>query len=107
MPTDRVIAPPMPGEILRQRLKAENVVIRQDDLADALKVTRLTVNQILNGKSAITPEMALRLEAVLGTSPRMWLKLQAEYDLFAARQKLGDKLSQMPRLATLDDGPPA
>lgn len=107
MPADRVTAPPMPGEILRRRLKAETVGIRQDDLAEALKVTRLTVNQILNGKSAITPDMALRLEAVLGTSPRMWLKLQAEYDLYAARRKLGEKLDQMPRLASLKDGPPA
>jgi len=107
MPANRAIAPPMPGEILRRRLKAESVAIRQDELADALKVTRLTVNHILNGKSAITPDMALRLEAVLGTSPRMWLKLQAEYDLFVARRKLGDKLSEMPRLVNLDDGPPA
>lgn len=106
MPADRAILPPMPGEVLRRRLKAETVGIRQDDLADALKVTRLTVNQILNGKSAITPDMALRLEAVLGTSPHMWLKLQAEHDLFTARRKLGDKLDQMPRLASLNDGPP-
>jgi len=104
---DRVIPPPMPGEILRRRLKAETVGIRQEDLADALDVTRLTVNQILNGKSAITPDMALRLEVVLGTSPLMWLKLQAEHDLFAARQKLGDRLGRMQRLASLNDGPPA
>lgn len=97
----------MPGEILRRRLKAETVGIRQEDLADALDVTRLTVNQILNGKSAITPDMALRLEVVLGTSPLMWLKLQAEHDLFAARQKLGDRLGRMQRLASLNDGPPA
>lgn len=107
MSADRVIPPPMPGEILRRRLKAETVGIRQEDLADALDVTRLTVNQILNGKSAITPDMALRLEVVLGTSPLMWLKLQAEHDLFAARQKLGDRLGRMQRLASLNDGPPA
>lgn len=107
MSVDRHVAPPAPGTILRERLEAARIGIKQDQLADALDVTRLTVNQILNGKSAITPEMALRLEAVLGTSPKMWLKLQAEYDLFAAREKLGSKLSQMPRLANLADGPPA
>lgn len=105
--SDRTVAPPVPGSVLRQRLKAERVGIRQDQLADALKVTRLTVNQILNGRRAITPEMALRLEAVLGTSPRMWLKLQADHDLFVARQRLDGELAQMPRLVSLGDGPPA
>jgi len=107
MSVDRNVTPPVPGKILRQRLKAEKLGIKQDELAAALRVTRLTVNQLLNGRRAITPEMALRLEAVLGTSSRMWLKLQAEHDLFAARQKLGSELDQMTRLVSLGDGPPA
>jgi len=105
MSADRVLPPPHPGKELRKRLEGQ-LDIAQDKLADALDVSRFSVNQVLNGRRAITPDMALRLQAVLGTSPQLWLKLQAEYDLFEAQTKLADVLGRLPRLVELADGLP-
>jgi addiction module HigA family antidote len=72
--------------------------ITQQELANALSVSRFTVNQILNGRRAITPEMALRLGKVLDTSPDLWLRLQAQFDLFCARQRMAAELEALPEL---------
>jgi len=69
--------------------------ITQDQLARALGVSRLTVNEIANDRRTITPEMALRLEAVTRVSAAMWLNLQRSVDLHRAKTSLGDVL---PRL---------
>ena len=45
------------------------------------------VNEIINGKRGITPDFALDLERVLGTTAEMWVRLQAEFDLAAVRKK--------------------
>jgi len=99
-------APPNPGEILRKRALAE-LDLTQERLAEALGVSRHTTNQLINGRRGVTPDMALRLGRVLGTSPEMWLALQTRVDLHEARRKLGDKLSQLPQLReprSFDDG---
>lgn len=105
MKFERISMPPHPGKILRTRLEKQ-FEIAQDKLAEALGVSRFSVNQVLNGRRAISPEMALRIEAVTGTSPEMWLQLQARYDLFEAQQKIGAALAALPRLIDLPDGPP-
>src|SRR4051812_12618167 len=93
----RDFPPPAPGSILRRRV-LEGMNITQQALADALGVSRFTVNQVLNGRRGITPEMALRLGQVLDTSPELWLRLQAQFDLFCARQRLEEELKSMPQL---------
>lgn len=89
--------PPSPGDVLRQRV-LDDMDIKQDKLAEALGVSRFTVNQVLNGRRGVSPEMALRLEHVLGTSADFWLKLQAQVDLFDARRKVGPEIAKLPRL---------
>lgn len=90
-------SPPSPGDVLRKRV-LRDMDIKQDRLAEALGVSRFTVNQVLNGRRGVSPEMALRLAHVLGTSADMWLRLQAEVDLFEARRKLGEEIDALPRL---------
>jgi addiction module HigA family antidote len=58
----------------------------QQDAADALKTSRLTVNQLLNDRRGMTPDMALRLEKVFGVSAEKWMELQARQDLDDARR---------------------
>lgn len=94
---ERTFPPPSPGEILRKRLFRE-MGITQDALASALGVSRFTINQVLNGRRGVSPEMAVRLSHVLGTSPEFWLNLQTKVDLFHAHRKLRDELASMPRL---------
>jgi addiction module HigA family antidote len=72
--------------------------ISQDALAKAMDVSRLTVNELINGKRTVTAEMALRLARVLRTSPDLWLDLQRAVDLFKAEQALAPKLEKMPVL---------
>ena len=55
-------------------------------IAKQLNVSASTLNRILKGQSAITPEMSLRLSRTLGRSPESWLALQANYDLWQAKQ---------------------
>ena len=93
----REFPPPTPGEVLRTRVLG-GMNIKQDALAQALGVSRFTVNQVLNGRRGVSPEMALRLASVLDTSAEMWLKLQAQVDLYEARRRLADELSRLPRL---------
>ena len=85
------IAPPTPGAVLRKFLIGENK-ISQELLADALRVSRVTVNQLINGRQAVTAEMALRLARALSTTPELWLTLQRDVDLEIARQQLAGEL---------------
>lgn len=72
-----------PGELLREEiLKANNLSVTE--AAAMLGITRPTLSNIINEKSAISPLMALRISKVFGGSPNLWIKMQASYDLRAA-----------------------
>ncbi len=94
-----LFAPPSPGQVLRDHILGGER-ITQDALADAMGVSRLTVNQLINDKRTITAEMALRLARVLRTTPDFWLDLQRQVDLFEARKALAAELEKMPVLRT-------
>jgi addiction module HigA family antidote len=74
--------PAHPGEVLREYLGDLSVT----EAADRLKITRVSLSRILNGKNGISADMALRLEAALGTSAEMWTSMQANFDLWEARK---------------------
>jgi addiction module HigA family antidote len=84
--------PTTPGEVLRQRILAEGG-ITQDQLAEAMRVSRYSVNQLVNNRRAVTAEMALRLSRATSTSPDLWLNLQRDVDLYEARVRLGKSLA--------------
>jgi antitoxin HigA-1 len=90
------IAPVHPGEILREDVFPA-LKITKPALAGALGVSRQTLHEIMSCKRAVTPEMALRLEASVGSSAEMWLSLQAEYDLHHSREVVD--LSKVTKLA--------
>ncbi len=62
--------------------------VSANKIADALGVARSTFNRLLNEKSDLSPEMAVRLSAVLGSSAESWLRIQENYDLWKAREKI-------------------
>jgi addiction module HigA family antidote len=76
-----------PGELLRRRLHALTG-LTVTDCAKRLGVTRVALSRVLNGKAAISPDMAVRLAAALGGSDEAWLHLQADFDLHRARRAL-------------------
>lgn len=77
--------PPHPGEIIKE-ICVEPLGLTVTRAAEALGVTRKTLSMLLNGKSGISPEMALRLSKVFGRTPEGWLRLQLQYDLWKAKQ---------------------
>ena len=79
--------PPHPGEI-RKEFCVEPRNINVTEAARALGVTRKTFSALLNGRSGISPEMALRLSKVFGRTPDGWLRLQLQYDLWKTRQSI-------------------
>jgi antitoxin HigA-1 len=81
--------PSIPGEILREEFLT-HYEITQDELAKAMGVSRFRVNEIINGKRAITSETAILLSKALGTSAKFWMNLQTAVDLFDAEKKLAD-----------------
>ena len=87
-----------PGEILLEEF-LNPMNISQNRLARAMDVPRRRINEIVNGKRAITADTALRLARSLGTSEQFWMGLQADFDLEEARKSASDKLRKIENLA--------
>jgi addiction module HigA family antidote len=64
-------------------------------LADAVGVSRQTINELLRGRRAITPETALRLARLFGNSPEFWLNAQRAVDLWDAAQTIEKDLKRI------------
>ena len=75
--------PTHPGEILREDLLPA-LRLSVAEAARQLRVTRQTLHRILSGRSAVTPEMALRLGRFCGNGPDLWLRMQRAHDLWRA-----------------------
>lgn len=87
--------PPHPGEIIRE-LCLEPLGLSVTEAAEGLGVSRKTLSAILNGRSGISPEMALRLSMAFNTSPESWLNQQTQYDLWVAKKEAkGIKVKQL------------
>jgi antitoxin HigA-1 len=69
-----------PGRIVRQDC-IEPLGLTITAAAKALGVTRQALNNLVNGKAGVSPEMAVRLSKAFGSSPEVWLRLQANFDL--------------------------
>lgn len=81
--------PPHPGEILKE-LCLEPLGITITEASRAIGVSRKTLSEVVNGRSGISPEMALRLALAFDTTPESWLIQQMNYDLWMLRQKKQD-----------------
>ena len=78
--------PPHPGEVVRE-LCVDPLGLSVTEAAAGLGVSRNALSELLNGRSGISAEMALRLAAAFGGSAESWLIQQAQYDLARARAK--------------------
>lgn len=76
--------PPHPGYILKEDILPE-LGISITEAANQLGVSRVALSRVINGKAAISAEMAIRFEAWLsGPTAETWVRMQAEYDLWQA-----------------------
>ncbi|NLT50580.1 MAG: HigA family addiction module antidote protein [Ignavibacteria bacterium] len=78
--------PAHPGEILRSEF-LEEMGITQVELAKAVNTTFRTINEIINKRRNLSPEMALKLSKYFGTSVELWLNLQNQYDIYILLKK--------------------
>lgn len=92
------LAPIPPGEILIEEFMRPNG-ISQNRLAHDIDINPARVNDIVHGRSAITAAVALRLAKYFGTTPELWMNLQASYELRRARA--GDWPKIEPRVRVL------
>jgi len=86
-----------PGEILREEF-IPDYDITVTGLANALGVSRQTVNELLCERRAVSPEMALRLSRLFGNTPEFWLNLQRSVDLWDAETTLKREMRRIKRL---------
>jgi antitoxin HigA-1 len=93
----RMHNPPHPGEVLRDGVFTDTG-ISVTDFAQRLGVTRVALSRVLNGKAAISAEMAVRLAAALGGSATTWLHLQANHDIWRAERRLKREIAKIQRL---------
>ncbi len=77
--------PPHPGRSIRSAC-LEPLGLSITEGASVLGVTRQALNNVVNGKSGISPNMAIRLAKAFGSTPETWLRMQLAYDLAAARK---------------------
>ena len=77
--------PPHPGGVIEDALDCLKLSVAQG--AKALGVSRSQLHRVIKGESAISPEMAVRLEKVIGSTVGTWLRVQAAYDEAQMRKK--------------------
>ena len=79
--------PTSPGEILREEFLSP-LGLTQRELADHLGCDVKVINRIVNGRSSVSAEMAIKLGAAFATSPEFWLNAQKAVDLYRAERRL-------------------
>lgn len=90
--------PPHPGRYIAESM--EELEIGTRELARALDVAPSTVTRLVAGNAVVTPEMAIRLAAVIGSTPEMWLRLQDAWSLAKAEQEVD--VNRLTRLYKTD-----
>ena len=83
--------PTYPGLIIRDDVLPE-LQLSVNEAAEQLGVSRVTLSRVINGRSAITAEMALRVGKWVGNGPEIWLRVQGQYDLWQAEKRVSQKL---------------
>jgi len=92
--------PPHPGEIIKEDvLESENLSVTE--AARQLGISRVTLSRLLNGKTGVSVDMALRLSQWLGTTPELWLRMQDARDLWQARKTKRPKVQPLQSRETV------
>ena len=89
-------SPCHPGLLIRDDVLPE-LQLSVNEAAEQLGVSRFTLSRVINGRSAITAEMALRVGKWVGNGPEIWLRMQGQYDLCQAKKKGEPKVKKAKR----------
>jgi len=86
--------PPHPGQVIRD-ICLQPLGVSVTAASKALGVSRKALSELLNGKSGISPEMAIRLSIAFNTTAESWLNQQMQYDLWQARKHKKPKVARL------------
>ena len=89
--------PTHPGEMLLEDFLPD-FQLTVAGLAEAVGVSRQSINELLRGRRAVSPEMALRLARLFGNTPEFWLNVQRAVDLWDAGQSIGSTVAKIKPL---------
>ena len=93
----RMHNPPHPGEILQDTVLRADGGITVTELARCLGVSRVALSRVVNGRAAVSAELAIRLAAAMGGSAESWLQLQAAHDLWHAQRRARPPIRRLPK----------
>ena len=93
----RQVRPTHPGMMLREDFLPE-YGLTVSGFANAIRVSRQTVNELLQERRTVTPEMALRLSRLFGNSPEFWLNAQRAVDLWEAARNMKGQIDRISPL---------
>jgi antitoxin HigA-1 len=91
----RMHNPPHPGEVLADTVLRKGGGLSVSEFARALGMSRVAVSRVLNGRAAVSAELAIRLAAALGGSAESWLNMQVAYDLWHAEKRRRPKIERL------------
>jgi len=96
LPVNRPIArtPTHPGELMREILD-EHIQLPVAQAAGRMKIRSQTLIAVLKGVEPVTADIAPRFSRLTGAAPELYLQMQAQYDLWTAREQLRDTLAQI------------
>ncbi len=103
--SEQTLPPIHPGEILLEEF-LQPLEISQYRLAKDIGVPPRRINEIVQGKRAISPDTALRLARYFGLSERFWINLQTRYDLEMEKDRLQDRLEREVRVYAIATAQP-
>ncbi len=90
--------PPHPGELLREDV-LRPLGIEVTTAAHRLGISRTTLSRVINGRSGISPELAIRLERAGVSTARFWMTLQTNYELASAEQRIQPVVQRLQSVA--------
>ena len=87
-------APTHPGALMREILE-ETLNVSMAEAARRMRISRPALYAVLNGRSAVTADMALRFGKFVGAEPALYLNMQTNHDLWQSRQRLKETLERI------------
>lgn len=98
--------PPHPGELLKDTILRPEGGITVTEFARCLGVSRVSLSRVVNGRAAVSAELAIRLAAAMGGSAESWLQMQSAYDLWRAKKRRRRKIQRLWPDTGVDRGLP-
>ena len=92
----RMFNPPHPGEVLREFLPGDTTI---EEIASRLGVSRVQLSRVLNGRSAVSADMAIRVGILTNTTPESWMAAQSKWDLWQASRKPRPRVTPLRKAA--------